>query len=92
MLCNPGDSNGAYQGEGPFRQDRGVSEILEDEEIIALYLNRDEAAVKQTAEKYGQRLRALSLRIAGDWQTAEECENDTYMEAWRSIPPHKPET
>ena len=65
---------------------------MEDEEIIALYLSRDETAVKQTAEKYGQRLRALSLRIAGDWQTAEECENDTYMEAWRSIPPHKPET
>lgn len=26
----------------------------------------------------------------GDSLTAEECENDTYMEAWKRIPPHEP--
>ena len=25
-----------------------------------------------------------------DAQTAEECENDTYLEAWNRIPPHEP--
>ena len=25
-----------------------------------------------------------------DRQTAEECENDTYMQAWNLIPPHEP--
>lgn len=35
-------------------------------------------------------LRTLSLGITGDWQTAGECENDTYLEAWNSIPPHEP--
>lgn len=64
--------------------------ILEDEQIIELYLCKDEAAIEQTSEKYGQRLRALSLHITGDWQTAEECENDTYIEAWNLIPPHEP--
>lgn len=64
---------------------------MEDEEIVSLYWQRDETAVKQTAEKFGSRLRALSYGVVQDWQTAEECENDTYMKAWESIPPHKPE-
>lgn len=63
---------------------------MEDHEIIALFLLRDEAAIRQTAEKYGGRLRAFAYGIVSDLQTAEECENDTYMEAWRSIPPHEP--
>lgn len=58
--------------------------------IVELYLRRDEAAIAQTIQKYGSRLRALSRGIVGDAQTAEECENDTYLEAWRSIPPHEP--
>lgn len=65
---------------------------MEDEEIINLYLNRDESALKQTAEKYGARLRNLSNNILEDITTAEECENDTYMKAWNSIPPHEPRT
>ena len=63
---------------------------MEDEQIVELYLDRDESAVHHTAEKYGRRLRALALGVVQDAQTAEECENDTYMEAWRSIPPHEP--
>ena len=65
---------------------------MEDSKIVALYLRRSEDAIKQSAEKYGSRLRALSYRIVADRQTAEECENDTYMEAWSSIPPHEPRT
>ena len=57
---------------------------------MALYLARDESAIAQTAEKYGGRLRALAMGIVADRRTAEECENDTYLEAWRSIPPHEP--
>lgn len=63
---------------------------MEDDKIIDLYLNRDETAIEQTAEKYGKRLRTLSFGIVGDHQAAEECENDTYMEVWHSIPPHEP--
>lgn len=65
---------------------------LEDSDIIRLYWRRDEAAIRHTAEKYGKRLRALSYGIVRDRQTAEECENDAYMEAWNSIPPHEPES
>ena len=32
----------------------------------------------------------MAYGIVNDSQTAEECENDTYMEAWNTIPPHEP--
>ncbi len=63
---------------------------LDDNEIVELFLSRDETAIKHTAEKFGSRLRALSYGIVGDMQTAEECENDTYMQAWNTIPPNEP--
>ena len=63
---------------------------MEDSQIIDLYLQRDEAAVTHTAEKYGTRLRRLAYGIVDDQQTAEECENDTYLQAWQRIPPHEP--
>lgn len=63
---------------------------MDDTTIIDLYFSRDEAAIRHTAEKYGGRLRALSHGIVQDMQTAEECENDTYLQAWNAIPPHDP--
>lgn len=63
---------------------------LEDSSIVDLYLDRDENAIVQTARKYGNRLRSLALGIVADSFTAEECENDTYLETWQSIPPHEP--
>ena len=63
---------------------------MEDEKIVELYLRRDESAIDRTAEKYGTRLHALAYGIVADSQTAEECENDTYLSAWNSIPPHAP--
>ena len=65
---------------------------MNDEKIVELYLLRDEAAIENTAEKYGSRLRNLSFGMVGDLLTAEECENDTYMAAWNSIPPNEPKT
>lgn len=63
---------------------------MDDSQIVSLYLSRDETAIGQTAEKYGKRLYTLAYGIVADEQTAEECENDTYMQAWNSIPPHEP--
>ena len=63
---------------------------MDDVKIVELYLQRDENAILHTAEKYGKRLQSLSFGIVGDRLTAEECENDTYSEAWCSIPPSKP--
>ena len=63
---------------------------MEDRAIVALYLKRDEDAIAESALKYGARLRSISQGIVEDAPTAEECENDTYFEAWRRIPPHDP--
>ena len=65
---------------------------MDDNRIVELYLMRDESAISHTSQKYGSRLRTLSCSIVSDHQTAEECENDTYMEAWNAIPPHEPRT
>ncbi len=64
--------------------------MTDDSRIVDLYLARDESAIALTAEKYGARLRRLANGILQDPQTAEECENDTYLKAWQSIPPHEP--
>ena len=63
---------------------------MEDYKIVELYLQRNEDAIVQTAEKFGSRLQNLAYGITEDRQCAEECENDTYLQAWRSIPPHEP--
>ena len=65
---------------------------MEDDKIVSLYLDRDESAIRFSSEKYGSRLRALSLGITSDLQTSEECENDTYLQAWNLIPPNEPRT
>lgn len=63
---------------------------MEDTQIVEMYLQRDEAAIARTAERYGARLRGVSMGIVQDAQTAEECENDTYLQAWDTIPPNEP--
>lgn len=65
---------------------------MDDEKIVELFLNKDESAITQTAEKYGVRLRSIAQRITADLSVAEECENDTYLEAWNRIPPNEPRT
>lgn len=64
--------------------------MTDDSVIVDLYLSRDESAIARTAEKYGARLRGIANGILQDPQAAEECENDTYLQAWNSIPPHEP--
>ena len=65
---------------------------MDDTKIVDLYLQRNETAINETSDRYGNRLRSLAYGIVEDLQTAEECENDTYMEAWSLIPPTNQET
>lgn len=64
---------------------------MEDREIIRLYWDRDETAIKATSDKYGHYCRAIARNILLSEKDAEECVNDTYLRAWYSIPPHRPE-
>ncbi|KIR01401.1 RNA polymerase sigma-54 factor RpoN [Lachnospiraceae bacterium TWA4] len=63
---------------------------MNDETIINLFFERNEDAILYTSEKYGNHLRSLSNTIVKDIETAKECENDTYKEAWNLIPPNSP--
>lgn len=65
---------------------------MNDEEIVDLFLARNETAINKTSEKYGKKLQLLAYKVCNDMSTAEECENDTYLKAWETIPPHTPKT
>ena len=66
--------------------------MLDDRNIIELYMNRDERAIDETAEKYGAYCEKIAYNILSDKFDAEECVNDTYLRTWNSIPPTLPRT
>lgn len=63
---------------------------MEDTKIVQLYWNRDQNAITETATKYGNYCTSIAKKILGNKEDAEECVNDTYMNAWNSMPPHRP--
>ena len=63
---------------------------MTDSQIIALFWERNEDAIRETQAAYGCRLHAISDRILHSPQDAQECVSDTYMQAWETIPPQKP--
>ena len=63
---------------------------MTDERIIEMYNERTEEAIKATKEKYGGYCYSIAYNILQKGEDAEECENDTYLCAWNSIPPVKP--
>jgi RNA polymerase sigma-70 factor (ECF subfamily) len=63
---------------------------MNDGDIVNLFLDRDEKAIRVVADQYGKRLHGVSFRITRDRETSEECVNDTYLEAWHRIPPSEP--
>ena len=64
---------------------------MEDKEIVELYFQRNEDAIACTSSKYGRYLNKISFNILKDSMDAEECVNDTYMKAWNTIPPKRPD-
>lgn len=66
-------------------------ETLDDQEIITLYVQRDETAIWETKKKYGSKLTGLSYKILGNSEDSEECVSDTYFKLWNKIPPDKPQ-
>ena len=63
---------------------------MEDQKIIELYWARNEDAIRHTADRYGQYCYAIAYNILSVREDSEECVNDTYLDAWNSIPPHRP--
>ena len=63
---------------------------MKDTEIVDLYWERNEDAIEQTQQKYGAYLSKIAYNILSDFEDSKECVNDTYLNAWNSMPPHKP--
>jgi len=64
---------------------------VEDNQIVELFWARAEAAVAEAAHQYGGYCKRIAFNILANEQDAEECVNDTYLQAWKSIPPQKPQ-
>lgn len=64
--------------------------MMQDEQIVELYWQRDESAISATQEKYGAYLMKIAWNILNEAEDCEESVNDTYLAAWNSIPPQKP--
>lgn len=63
---------------------------MDDSEIIELYFQRSEEAVTQTASKYGKYCYQIAYHILSSREDSEESVNDTYLAAWNTMPPRRP--
>lgn len=63
---------------------------MQDDMIVDLYWQRDENAIRETERKYGRYLFKIAYNILYDCEDSKEIVNDTYMKAWKSMPPHRP--
>ena len=63
---------------------------MNDKSIVDLYFSRDEEAITQTDKKYGRYCYSIAYNILTNKEDAEESVSDTYMTAWRAIPPRRP--
>ena len=63
---------------------------MNDSQIVGLYWERNEKAVEETQKKYGSFCYSVAYSILCNEEDAKESVNDTYLDAWNSIPPHKP--
>lgn len=63
---------------------------MQDDQIVLLYWQRNEAAIEETEKKYGRYLAAIAYNVLADREDSKESVNDTYLNAWNSIPPQKP--
>ncbi len=63
---------------------------MEDQQIVALYWERDERAIRETESKYARYLMTIARNILADEQDGQECVNDTYLRAWNSMPDNRP--
>ncbi|MBE6931888.1 MAG: sigma-70 family RNA polymerase sigma factor [Ruminococcaceae bacterium] len=63
---------------------------MEDQRIVTLYWERSEEAIVQTQIKYSNYLSGISYGILQNHEDAGECVNDTYLDAWNAMPPHRP--
>ncbi len=63
---------------------------MTDNEIVALFWERNEQAIEETERLYGRYMHYIANEILHNDESAKEIVNDTYLKAWNSIPPERP--
>ena len=64
---------------------------MEDKDILELYFARSQDAIPESRKKYGRYTKSIAMRILNNSEDAEEAENDSYLKAWNTIPPKRPQ-
>lgn len=63
---------------------------MKDSSIVTLLLERSEQALMELKTNYGRLVCSIASHILSHDQDVEECESDTYLAVWNSIPPQRP--
>lgn len=64
---------------------------MTDQRIVELYWEREERAIAETDIKYGGYCRSIAFNILYNHEDTEESVSDTYLRAWNSMPPERPD-
>ena len=64
---------------------------MTDGELVELYWARSEQAIEATEREYGRYFHHIAYGILKNHEDAEEIVNDTYLKAWNTIPPERPD-
>lgn len=65
---------------------------MEDLQIVNLFWERSEEALRAASEKYGRYCHSVAYNVLSDEMDAQECVNDCLLRTWNSIPPARPES
>lgn len=63
---------------------------MTDEDIVGLFWERSEDAIAETEKLYGNYFFYIANGILHSEEDAKEIVNDTYLKAWNTIPPERP--
>ena len=63
---------------------------MDDAKILDLYFARSEQAIQETDTKYGGLCYRIAYNVLNCREDSEETVSDTYLTAWKRIPPTRP--
>lgn len=63
---------------------------MEDCQIVELYWQKNTDAISETSSKYGAYCFTIAENILHSAEDSEECVNDTWLHAWNTMPPQRP--
>lgn len=88
--CNLSEKKSTYRVKARNTNYKG-SQTMDDSKIVDMYWARNENAICESDKKYGRMLHSLSYSLLSSREDAEECVNDTYLDAWGAMPMARPE-